>query len=758
MAHPLTLFLTPTQHLGQVLLDQMLPAAASTVQATPAVLAFSTFLRKTYDALIQKTPHTPHPILLNATQAFFLWHQTFYAYSRVSLPRLQKAFQAWQLCTHWDIPLEASEFTQTPMTHHFQQAAMRFQAQLHQHHALAEPQLLSYLMQFPFPLAYKRIIFKCFDELSPQQHQFRRYLETQEIEVIDQEISAFPAFSKAPQCHLVVAEETFDENQALLAWLHQKRAQALTPLAIVVPNLAEQAPSLTRWLHTHFPADPLAISLGMPLIQYPLIQQALAILRLERLDLPAASPGQWVPHFYHRLSTHQWPGESLTSEAYQSVQRFLSLLDDFKTLTFLHAHMTPLQALTTLERLTQTTLFQPQQSLQAPLHVLGLLDAAGSSFPAMWIMGLTDQAFPSIAAANPFIPPTLQQAYTLPATDLAHIEATARRRLQRFQHACPELILSYAQHSGDQRNRPSPLITHFPRYTPSTSSLPRQLATCETLLQPTKIPLTPRECIPRGSHLLSEQAHCPFRAFARYRLRALPSDLEENRYASKARGIALHQALENVWRQLRSQKQLLSLKETDLDALLSASLAPLDSLLKNLPSALHALEKNRLKQLLLAALAQDKKRPDFSVYALEAACTLPLGPMTFHIKIDRIDQLNAETHWVIDYKTHFPSPLPWQQDTPRHPQLLLYALHSPRHRAILFHALQKGRAQLKGVGENATKAPFLETSPDWDAQRTQWHAYLTQLAMAFSQGECAPRPQQPSICQACEFRRLCRAL
>ena len=62
-----------------------------------------------------------------------------------------------------------------------------------------------------------------------------------------------------------------------------------------------------------------------------------------------------------------------------------------------------------VKRLAAQTLFQPEAP-DVPIQVLGVLESAGLEFDHLWVMGLTDEAWPIPARPNPFIPVALQRA------------------------------------------------------------------------------------------------------------------------------------------------------------------------------------------------------------------------------------------------------------------------------------------------------------------------------------------------------------
>ncbi len=118
------------------------------------------------------------------------------------------------------------------------------------------------------------------------------------------------------------------------------------------------------------------------------------------------------------------------------------------------------QALARLRRLCADTLFQPETP-DAPIQVLGVLESAGLEFDALWVSGLTDEAWPLHAKPNPFIPPALQRKAGIPE---ASAEATLERgmRITRgWLTAADEVIVSHPVREEDRELLASPSIPRF---------------------------------------------------------------------------------------------------------------------------------------------------------------------------------------------------------------------------------------------------------------------------------------------------------
>ncbi|MCX7115363.1 MAG: PD-(D/E)XK nuclease family protein [Gammaproteobacteria bacterium] len=808
------LVITPNQHLSHTLLQSFFKNQSKTIQTRPTCLPFPSFLKTCYSLLTQQHAWASHPILLNTLQTQALWKQTCLTLTPDCAPTLiEAAFSAWQLTKMWQLPIENPQFTLLPQTALLQTWALQFEENLTERHFFTEQHLTSYLLDFSLTLPYQGIVFACFDDFNPMQTQLQTYFSQHHLPVQYYDLEPIQH-----QVYQAPCQDEQAERDTILGWLQTHLQAQTTPVALIVPRLEQQAPKLKRWLQAHFPDTTLSVSFGQPLYDYPFVLHALTCLSLSteslnrqqlqclltssfiknhvqekaaRLTLLAAlppldtfslasciqltqptcpmlahllsaitpypkedTPFHWTIHFMQRLKQIEYPGVELNSHTYQTHQRFIECLEQLQTLTLISPLLSMQAALQTLTQLTQQTLFQPQQDPNAPIHVLGPFEAAGTCYKAAWFMGLTDDQFPGAPAPTPFIPLALQRLYHLPHTDPAFELTLAQRRLNRFQYANQQLILSYPKKNQDILNRPCPLLSPFPtlpecpifHYPPPQDN--------EKVVDPSYIPLQPTEHRPRGSFLFGEQAKCAFRAFASQRLMASPLDADTTFYSLQHRGMRLHHALELFWQKTTSQTELNALTaEQCASRLTDATHLAIQTSLHNtgsqhLAPSIQKLEQDRLIRLMLASLNWETTRPYFEIDSLEKKHTLQLGPLTFHIRLDRVDKVNHTEKWVTDYKTTCPSPLPWKTPTPLEPQLLVYALIDPSITGVLFHELKKGKSTVKGITDDAS----------WEMMREQWKAYLTQLAEAFYAGSCGAEPTHPSVCQSCSFQNLCRVL
>lgn len=515
-------------------------------------------------------------------------------------------------------------------------------------------------------------------------------------------------------------------------------------------------------------------------------QLATMLRAFERVlqSLPARqAPGAWARAFTRLLQAVAWPGErTLTSEEFQAVEAWGRALDALASLERLLPALTYAQALAHLRQIAQAP-FQPE-SPEAPVQVLGMLEAAGGRFDYLWLMGMHDEAWPNAARPNPLLPIALQRAHGVPHASAAREITYARNVLDRLFDSAPAIIASYSERDGDRDLSPSPLIAdldevareRLPVYADdSWEALIYDSAAIETLTDHAGPALEVDAETRGGVRLLEDQAACPFRAFAIYRLGA--HGLEEGGAApdAMARGSLVHAALERLWSELKNHRRLCELAEAELAAVVrTAANGAIDELSQrrevHQKQRFFMLEQQRLETLLLAWLKLEKQRAPFEVVALEEKQTLRLGTLNLRTRVDRIDRLlDGGGRLIIDYKSGEPKTPAWFDDRPEQPQLPLYSVFDAADEApiaVLLAHVRQGVMQYKGVAAQDALAPGIKALgstkegkifASWAALLQQWRHALEQLALEIRTGRAVVAPKRyPDTCQFCELPTLCR--
>jgi probable DNA repair protein len=452
----------------------------------------------------------------------------------------------------------------------------------------------------------------------------------------------------------------------------------------------------------------------------------------------------------------------LDSAEFQAHARFNALLGEFARLGRVVERFSAGEALARLRCLCAETLFQPEAPV-APVQVLGLLESAGLEFDALWVSGLTDDAWPLAARPNPFLPIALQKKAGIPEASAETSLALDRRFTAGWAGAANEVVFSWPRKDGDRELVASPLVATGAEQSPELSAYPRfrdavfaQRALRER--QDETGPAVSHKEVHGGTRVLADQAACPFRAFAHWRLRAEALAAPEPGPDAMVRGQLLHALMAGLWRDLRSSAALSGDVEPALDK--AARNAVKEA---GLEGAFAELEITRLRKLAGEWLAVERSRDPFEVVHTEQKRQLDIRGLTLSGRIDRMDRLlggaQADAHVLIDYKTGSRvTPNDWIGPRPDDPQLPLYAVTAQEEvSAVAFARLRTGNMKFFGFSRHEDAIPGVKAALDWPALVADWKAELEKLAGEFAAGHAPVDPKRGlNTCRTCDLQTLCR--
>src|SRR2546422_2163506 len=356
------------------------------------------------------------------------------------------------------------------------------------------------------------------------------------------------------------------------------------------------------------------------------------------------APSEWARHFSALLEAAGFPGErALDSEEFQTRAKWHEVLGEFARLERVLKTISSQRAFSTLKNLCSDTLFQPE-SADAPIQVLGVLESAGLRFDCLWVSGLTDEAWPLAARPNPFIPIALQKKAGIPQASAEGSLAFGRRITEEWSRSAKEVVFSWPGKEEDRDLAPSPLILDFPRTSLSVPDYPRYrdlLFASKKLesLEDSKAPPIQVKQVRGGTRVLADQAACPFRAFARWRLAAQELEEPAPGLDARQRGALLHDLMKYLCGSLKNSKAL----EKDLEpAIAGAAAAAVKE--NGLEGRFAELERERLARLAREWLEIERTRAPFEVAALEERRTLNVAGLELSGRIDRMDRLARGGH------------------------------------------------------------------------------------------------------------------
>lgn len=496
------------------------------------------------------------------------------------------------------------------------------------------------------------------------------------------------------------------------------------------------------------------------------------------------APSEWGKLMCLQWQALGWPGQrSLDTLEYQQVDVWQNAIGGLNHYDHIFPSVSLSQAIELIERIAADTQFQPQ-TMDSPVQVLGLFEAAGSVFDYLWVANLDNETWPSPIRPNALLPLGLQKEKKMPLASVEKELDLAKRMTQRFEHSCRELVISHFLMDGEKSLSVSPIVAHFPEraigdlpslatraYAELLFEAGKESGKTETLRSEKMLPVVDVQSIRGGTQILKDQAACPFRAFARHRLQAKARDERQPGIDAALKGALVHRSLELIWKQLKTQEALLALDDERLSGFvrdcIATSLNDVDKTSKIGP-CLRAIEAARVQNLILAWLQLEKQRAPFTVAGHEAKQSVNLAGLPVNIRCDRMDTLDdGQSTFVLDYKTSKVAVRSWVGERPDEPQVPLYALANKNNvTGVAFGQLNFEGVEIKGVGESEDIAQGisipealtkLDLPATWPDIIQYWQDNLEGLATEFLQGHADVAPKHASVtCRYCDLQNLCR--
>ena len=174
--------------------------------------------------------------------------------------------------------------------------------------------------------------------------------------------------------------------------------------------------------------------------------------------MTARTNAEWAEGMRELLQAAAWgSGTQQSSVEFQTRRKWESALDELATLDFDGVQVEFVEALKGLERIARETTFAPE-SRDAPVQVMGPLEAAGASFDAVWFLRAGDLSWPAVAGTNPLLPWAMQRELGMPGVDAERDAAQARRVTERVAASADTVVFSYPRESVDGRQRASKIL------------------------------------------------------------------------------------------------------------------------------------------------------------------------------------------------------------------------------------------------------------------------------------------------------------
>ncbi len=524
-----------------------------------------------------------------------------------------------------------------------------------------------------------------------------------------------------------------------------------------------------------------------------------------------ALPSQWSTRIRQLLRTAGWPGErALSSHEFQARQAFFDELDKLAGLDgIVDGIQGAISARDAHHRLTQLCnahVFQAETVNQPNVQVVGMLEAGGMHFDALWVMGMTDDVWPPMPRPNPLLPAEIQRRVGSPNASARVQLAFAASIHQRLLQCAPEITFSFARMEGATELRASPLLASYlqsVRPEPVTNSVRAELVEAsvpfdrlrangefeQVWAEPIDDSVAPAvkegEHVSGGTGLLKAQAICPAWAYFRYRLGAKKLQTPVEGLDATVRGSIVHEALRSFWVAVGSSSALRAMTESErstaIDNAADAALTEYDDEHRAapLPPVFRKLEKERLQRLLSNWLAVELQREQpFSIVSCEERIKVDIEGIVCNLQIDRIDQLEDGRRIVIDYKTGAVSGVKsWADMRIADPQLPIYAAIAQSGQttggetaAVAFARVQLDDStflgiasedgllpRVPGVGSRDGRKVFsADEFADWQAVLRHWRSSIHEIALEVKFGAAAVQVADEADLRYCDVLPILR--
>ncbi|MDR1012279.1 MAG: PD-(D/E)XK nuclease family protein [Coxiellaceae bacterium] len=659
-------------------------------------------------------------------------------------------------------------------------------------------ELIPYLTNYTF----KRITLVGFDEYYPQLQTLMEFFIKQGCKIIKSDPNHQLSIQKR-----IGFNDNSEEIICCATWtkkIIESNPEAI--IGIVVPDLVILRRKIMQIFNEILGKNTgINISEGIPLNTLPIINFALkgfsmikslpikftqfspspytAIKQLNKLEWQTLAASintskrycsEWMLFFTKILELLGWPGtNNLTDIETIAIKHFIKALQEFATIDHILNQVSYTEALNIFHDMLNEITVTLKSNHDSQINIIGTLEAIGINFNYLWIMNMDQEHWPKSPEPNPFIPITLQKKLSLPHSSYERELYFAKIITKRYQRSAKKIIFSYIKQDGVEA---SSLILDVPEITIENLKLEQSLLLPQKIFNSKKLEILEdnfapileyQETIRASSRLIELQASCPFRAFMEFRLAIQPPQKICFGISKIDRGIIIHSILEHFWRQIKTQKNLQTLNQNEIQSVIQKNIKDLHNLISchDQPyiRTLYKLEKQWLTTLLIKWLEVEKKRQPFEVVAIEKSTQIKLSSLTIKLRIDRIDRIANHKTILIDYKTggNFPFAINLFEERPQYPQLLLYILAIKSITGLAFahinnESMKFRELNLDELFSNLCSNKSKNDIKTWSELIKYWKATLDKIANEFVSGKATPEPLSREICRQCNFDPICR--
>ena len=380
-----------------------------------------------------------------------------------------------------------------------------------------------------------------------------------------------------------------------------------------------------------------------------------------------------------------------------------------------------------------------------------MLESAGLRFDCLWVSGLTDEAWPLDARAQSLPADRRAEEGRHPAGERRDLRRARPRITEGWKRAAAEVVFSWPLKDEDRDFAPSPLITRCrPREGGDPVCIPitRATATCCSLPESWKPsrtrkapPVTPGK-VRGGTRVLADQAACPFRAFAKWRLGAEELEEPEAGLDARDRGTLMHALMREIWTRLRGSSFS---EQRPRPAITQSAAAAVKEM--GLEGRFAELERERLAKLAREWLEVERaaRRSRLSPWRRSARSRSPAWSSSRASTAWTSSPTAATCSSTTRARKHAQRRSSGTAPRPDDPQLPLYAVAAPEDlAAVAFakvapgrHALHRLLAQPSGAAAEGRRA-----TENWQQLLAAWKRDAEALGAAFAAGEAQVDPKE----------------
>ena len=370
----------------------------------------------------------------------------------------------------------------------------------------------------------------------------------------------------------------------------------------------------------------------------------------------------------------------------------------------------------------------------------------------LWLVNFSEESPRVRSDYTPLLPFDVQKSYgitgSIPVCD-------KERRLEILNFLISdrkEIHISFATEQNESTQSGSPLVVGLAgakkeEYLEKSANKARFLLLKDDFGSPIRI----GSSVKGGSSILADQALCPFRAYARFRLKSRPLQEPKPGFSASDQGLLVHKVMLNLWEKIKDKKTLVGLSEVRLTKLIEECLEAFWREWKTetqLDLKCKSIEHQRILKLVAQWLEVEKKSQDFTVVGLEKKKKIRIGGYIFHFQLDRIDMLENNMKRILDYKTGSFSPASWEAPRIESPQLLLYALSVGQDEQIQISVGKMSASNLR-IYEKVVDTYVTKDSA--------WKNDLQKTVEEIGRGFAIINPKKgEATCRTCDQQPLCR--